>query len=315
MMKVRTAIGAIAILASVLWLLWAAADIPPVRSFLEYGVSPDCSPTGRTMCVDGVEFVEIGPGAFRMGSEYLAEGGDLIGRICASLGLPWGDQPTPSNEMPVHWVEIAHRFWIAKYEITNMQYEAFSPGYVRCDQVREDLQPAVQVSWRDAVDYCARLSGRSGFEVRLPSEAEWEAACRAGSDAEFCYGDDIARLPKYAVGPSVLPGRVGSRLPNEWGLFDVHGNVWEWCADWYDRYEDAPRDGRARIVQGRAVARVVRGGGALNPSTLCGAGARRGVYPKKTTAAIGFRAPRAVSPGVGCRQLWGRKRSGRVRLR
>ena len=80
---------------------WTAADLPPVRYVLRYGFSPRCKPTGERMTIEGVEFIEIGPGIFRMGSDHLAKGGDWIGKLCQRVGLPWGDQPEPSAEMPV----------------------------------------------------------------------------------------------------------------------------------------------------------------------------------------------------------------------
>ncbi|MEN8150011.1 MAG: hypothetical protein ABFS86_09320, partial [Planctomycetota bacterium] len=85
---------------------WTLAGLPPVKYYLRYGLDPYCEPTGNKQTYEGVEFVEIGPGIFRMGSDYLAEAGDWLGRICAPLGLRWGKQPRPSNEMPVHWVEF-----------------------------------------------------------------------------------------------------------------------------------------------------------------------------------------------------------------
>jgi len=98
---------------------WTVAGLPPVRMVWRYGFSYGPEPTDRTLTVEGVEFVEIGPGCFLMGSENEAEGGDLLGRWCARFGLPWGDQPQPSDEMPVHWVEFPRGFFIARTEVTN----------------------------------------------------------------------------------------------------------------------------------------------------------------------------------------------------
>jgi len=98
---------------------WTVAGLPPVRMVWHYGFSYGPEPTGRTLTVEGVEFVEIGPGCFQMGSEKNAEGGDWLGKLCARLGLPWGDHPKPSWEMPVHWVEFPRGLWIARTEVTN----------------------------------------------------------------------------------------------------------------------------------------------------------------------------------------------------
>jgi formylglycine-generating enzyme required for sulfatase activity len=141
------------ILGLVLFLLaggviaWTLAGLPPPRYIFSYGLWPGCEPTGETVTLEGVEFVEIGPGIFRMGSTHLAKGGDWLGRICARLGLPWGERPEPSDEMPVHWVEFPRGFWIARTELTNAQYELFDPRHERSEWSQEDDSPVVFVSW------------------------------------------------------------------------------------------------------------------------------------------------------------------------
>jgi len=109
----------LALLGFILTVVWKIADWPPPGMILRYGLTPGCEPTGETMTIEGVDFVEIGPGCFRMGSTHRAKGGNVLGKVCAVVGLPWGDQPEPSREMPVHWVEFRRGFWIAKYEVTN----------------------------------------------------------------------------------------------------------------------------------------------------------------------------------------------------
>ena len=110
---------------------WTLAGLPPVKYYLRYGLDPYCEPTGDIETLEGVTFVEIGPGIFRMGSKHLEEGGDWLGKICRPFGSPWGKHPEPSNEMPVHWVEFRSGFWIARAEITNAQYERFDPAHER----------------------------------------------------------------------------------------------------------------------------------------------------------------------------------------
>ncbi len=107
------------LLVGVGYVAWTLAGLPPARFILRYGLCPGCEPTGQTFEAEDVTFVEIGPGIFRMGSTFNAEGGDWLGKICAPFGLPWGKKPEPSDEMPVHWVEFRHGFWIATTEITN----------------------------------------------------------------------------------------------------------------------------------------------------------------------------------------------------
>lgn len=244
----------ILILSGISIVAWTVFDLPPVFMVENYGLSYGPEPTGEMIAIGGVEFVEIGPGCFRMGSNTAAEGGDFLGRWCARLGLPWGNQPAPSNEMPVHWVEFPQGFWIAKTEVTNKQYEAFAPGHERGEYSAGDQDPVVDVSWQEAKNYCTWLSEKSGRAVRLLSESEWECACRAGSEGEFCSGDDGTRLSEYAWFGSNSGGKahsVATRLANAWGLYDFHGNVSEWCWDTVHRsYEGAPTDGRPWIDNG-----------------------------------------------------------------
>jgi formylglycine-generating enzyme required for sulfatase activity len=296
--------------------VWTVAGLPPVRMMWSYGLSYGPEPTGRTLTFEGVEFVEIGPGCFLMGSEKDAEDGNLVGQLCARFGLPWGDQPIPSKEMPVHWVEFARGFWIAKYEVTNEQFEDFEPGRDRsCREgpVLEgqvlptppgDLHPAVGVFWVEAKEYCRWLSERSGIEMRLPSEAEWEAACRGGSTGDYCFGSEARLLSKYAwfedncgwpeadVALGTHP--VGTRQPNAWGLHDFHGNAWEWCEDTvHGDYEDAPSDGSAWTSGGLGmngdVWRILRGGAWFHEPDYCRSAHRFGAYSDRPAGNSGFR--------------------------
>jgi len=125
----------------------------------------------------------------------------------------------------------------------------------------------VRVDWPGAQAFCDWLAGRSGRPVRLPSEAEWECACRAGSRSEFCFGDSVEELGAYAWSGQNSNGEaheVGTREPNGFGLYDLHGNAWEWCEDqWHADYADAPSDGAAwTALAGSAspASRVLRGG-------------------------------------------------------
>ena len=244
-------------------IVWTLSGLPPIKYYLRYGLDPYCETTGERETHEGVEFVEVGPGIFRMGSTYLAEGGGWLGRICAPLGLPWGKHPKPSNEMPVHWVEFRKGFWIATTEVTNAQYTLFKLQSQLLLVSKGDDRPIANVSWQEAKDYCAWIAARSGRAIRLPSEAEWECACRAGGDGEFGLGAMAGMFSDhawYAANSGNEVHAVATKRPNQWGLHDLSGNVLEWCEDtWHDSYDGVPTDGSPWVFAA-APYRVVRGG-------------------------------------------------------
>jgi formylglycine-generating enzyme required for sulfatase activity len=137
------------------------------------------------------------------------------------------------------------------------------------DYVQEgDDYPAVYVSWDDAVEFCKKLSAMEGKVYRLPTEAEWEYACRGGTKTAFSFGNDEAELSKYAwwggyfgagnASNEQYAHRVAQKLPNPYGLLDMHGNVWEWCSDWYADYRSTPLTDPRGPSSGSS--RVLRGG-------------------------------------------------------
>ena len=256
--------------------------------------APACAPTGETREVEGIVFVEIGAGTFLMGSNLDGELPDLLGRVCRPLELPWGDPGKLSDEMPVHRVRFAEGFWIAKYEVTNEQYERFDPEHRR--RWPGDRDPVVNVSWDDATRYCAWLAEKTGLPVRLPTEAEWEAACRGGSRSEYCLGDDEGQLGEYAWTSENSGDRaheVGRKRANAWGLHDLHGNVWEWVEDTvHPSYEGAPTNGSAWTaggVPGGSPFRVLRGGSWYFDPVLCRSAYRLGLDPGVRGIFLGFR--------------------------
>jgi formylglycine-generating enzyme required for sulfatase activity len=200
--------------------------------------------------------------------------------------------------MPVRWVEFRRGFWIATTEITNAQYERFRPRNGRSESSKGDDSPVVDISWEDAKAYCAWLAEKSGRPIRLPSEAEWECACRAGSDGEFTFGDDEENLSEFAWYDENSEGRahaVGTKRPNRWGLFDLHGNIWEWCEDtWHTSYDEAPADGSPWTEGGVEVEpgspfRVFRGGGWGFPARYCRSAFRSRFVPALRYWLLGFR--------------------------
>jgi len=150
--------------------------------------------------------------------------------------------------------------------------------------------PVVQVSWNDAKAFCDWLSKKSGKTVVLPTEAQWEYACRAGSKTRFSFGDSdkgIANYAWHAANATGTPHPVGQKKPNAWGLYDMHGNVWEWCADWYG---PSSKEGAAD-PQGPASGdqRVLRGGAWVSNPIACRAAYRVGQAPGFRYYFIGFR--------------------------
>ena len=165
-----------------------------------------------------------------------------------TMGSPESEQDRSSEEGPQTKVTITKGFWMGKYEVTQGNYQEVlgsNPSFFTGDLQR----PVEQASWYDATNYCGRLTERErqagrlppGHAFRLPTEAEWEYACRAGTTTRFFYGDDpdYTSLGQYAWFDDNSGGQthaVGLKQPNPWGLYDIYGNVWEWCADWYGAY-------------------------------------------------------------------------------
>ena len=228
-----------------------------------------------------------------MGSWFACTKGDSLGRICKAFHLPWGMKPKEDGrEVPVRWVEIRQPYWIADCELTNLQYERFDLKHERSEFSKGNDDPVAEVSWEDAQAYCKWLAARSGLPVRLPSEAEWENACRAGSRDEYCFGDDKKKLGDYAWFDANSDDRahaVRTKRANAWGLHDLHGNVLEWCEDlWHDNYQGAPEDATAWTT-GASPRRVFRGGSWCDPAVLCRSANRSRWHPDDRVGNLGFR--------------------------
>jgi formylglycine-generating enzyme required for sulfatase activity len=163
---------------------------------------------GSSTNIADIECVWIPPGSFPMGSTA-------------------GD----ADEQPVHTVQITRGFWMGKYEITQAQYSnvmGVNPATLKGPNYPVDV-----VSWINATNFCGRLSSQSGRRVRLPTEAEWEYACRAGTTTPYSYGSTISCGQVNYSGCSGQMENVGTHAPNAFGLYDMHGNVLEYCSDWY----------------------------------------------------------------------------------
>lgn len=181
------------------------------------------------------------------------------------MGESRNDKFATDTERPRHRVTISHSFALGRTPVTNEEFRAFSPGHGSGEP--EDW-PVVNVDWEDAQDYCGWLSEGTGKPFRLPSEAEWEYACRAGTESCFSTGEDIglndANFLYSEQGEHIGLGSrqgVGLYPPNAYGLCDFHGQVCEWVEDsWHPSYHGAPADGSAWIDGDAAGLRVIRGG-------------------------------------------------------
>jgi formylglycine-generating enzyme required for sulfatase activity len=208
------------------------------------------------------------------------------------MGSPATEEGRYSDEQQ-HRVRITKPYYLGATEVTQTQYEAV---------MRENLsdfkgpqRPVETVSWDDAASFCDRLSALQAEKVagrtyRLPTEAEWEYASRAGSTARYAYGDDAAALGDHAWfvdNSSETTHPVGEKQPNAWGLYDMHGNVWEWCADWYGEYTNSLVDDPTGPATGSE--RVHRGGCWLDPATDCRTAYRGKVRPFIRVSDLGFR--------------------------
>jgi formylglycine-generating enzyme required for sulfatase activity len=180
------------------------------------------------------------------------------------MGETAGDKFADDTERPAHAVKFSHAFGLGRFPVTVGEFQKFQSDHSTRDGQR---LPVIRVSWEEAVAYCDWLSEQTGREYRLPSEAEWEFACRAGSRGPFAWGDEIfptdANYFYDENGARVGAGRrlpVGCFPPNRFGLHDLHGNVCEWVADaWHDGYLGAPADGCA-WTEAEGDRRVIRGG-------------------------------------------------------
>jgi formylglycine-generating enzyme required for sulfatase activity len=215
---------------------------------------------------------------------YRIPGGSF--QMGSSKGLPF------APEGPEHRVDVGD-FWIADSLVTGSQFAAVMGSNPSQFQDAPDL-PVENVNWLQACEFCQRLSGASGLRLRLPSEAEWEYACRAGSTTQFHFGDSIAELDAYAWFENNSRGRtapVRRKKPNAWGLFDIIGNVWEWCQDhWHEEYTGAPFDGSAWMTPaGRYPRHCVRGGAWDMDGFRCRSSYRSYDWEQIGTSRTGFR--------------------------
>ena len=210
------------------------------------------------------------------------------------MGSPDDERRRSPDEGPVHRVRITRRFYLGKYEVTQAQWEAVmgeNPSQFR----GEARRPVEKVSWGDCQKFLSKLNSQfpiPGCKFRLPTEAEWEYACRAGTTTRFYWGDDPRdkEIGDYAWEyreSGREPHPVGQKKPNAWGLYDLSGNVWEWCHDWHGNYGP----GRAADPTGPSSGsgRVLRGGSWSGFARHCRAASRDSAAPRDSRRYVGFR--------------------------
>ncbi len=262
---------------AILWLAGVAAGVVPGGPLQAASM-----PEGRQFVNSlGMKFVRIEPGAFVMGS---AEGGDF-------------------DERPVHRVRISQPFYLAVTEVTNAQYERFDPSHRgvrgKLGFSKADDEAVVFVNWDEATAFCRWLSAREGLPYRLPTEAEWEYACRAGTTTAYHTGPTLdhpgfqKNVGRYEIPPPV-PLAVGRTPPNPWGLYDMHGNVEEWCLDWYGPYEAGEQVDPVGRADGDF--RVTRGGSHSTTLEYLRSANRSGTLPEDKSWLIGFRVALGAMP-------------------
>jgi formylglycine-generating enzyme required for sulfatase activity len=246
---------------------------------------PDDHSPGEEAIFGGMTFVWIPAGTFMMGSSESQQ--DRISNK--------GHLNRRSHEAPKHRVTLTHGFWMGKYEVTQAQWMDVMGTNPSCF-VGDMNRPVEQVSWNDIAQtdgFLDRLNqANPGTTFRLPTEAEWEYACRAGTATRFYWGDDpgYQAIGDYAwfngnSGNTTHP--VGQKMPNAWGLFDMSGNVWEWCQDWYGLYSgSASHDPWKSSVSD---SRIPRGGCWVNHGRYCRSTERYGDHPGNRNYGIGLR--------------------------
>ena len=248
----------------------------------------------------GMKLVEIKPGSFVMGSPGLAS---VAGRFVDEIQ---------------HKVTLTKRFFIGTTDVTRGQFAAFvkDSGYRTEAEIddwaftfdgmsfikvygnswrhpgfdQSDDHPAVDISWNDATAFCNWLSRKEGKHYRLPTEAEWEYACRAGTTTKYNTGDEDEALGAagwYLDNSDQATHPVAQKKPNAWGLYDMHGNAWQWCSDWYDNYPNGDTTDPHGPATGEF--RILRGGSWSYSATYCRASCRDSRPPEGRDGGIGFR--------------------------
>jgi formylglycine-generating enzyme required for sulfatase activity len=263
----------------------------------------------------GLDMVWIPPGTFRMGTPEQ----NFLARWFYDAREKLTNNPNPSHrispndERPVTWVTLTQPFWLGRTEVTQAQWQAVMRNNPS-DPARGGDLPVDHVSWDDAVEFCGKLTVRehaagrlpTGYVYTLPTEAQWEYACRAGTTGD--YAGDLDAMGWYDPNRGGTRSPVGMKQANTWGLADMHGSVWEWCMDWFGDYPGSSVTNPSGPASGSARnARVARGGSRVSNPEHCRSAYRSAMWPGNRFDDLGFRlalapAPQApASPAVSAR--------------
>ncbi|MGD2009870.1 MAG: formylglycine-generating enzyme family protein [Desulfobacterales bacterium] len=224
-----------------------------------------------------MEFVLVPSGSFRMGGDKILEQAE-------------------DHETPRHIVKFSKTFFIGKYEVTQAQWSAIMDN--NPSEFKDDRRPVERVSWNDVQAFIHKLNNiEETNKYRLPTEAEWEYAARADSESSYTFGSDTNILSQYAWYRNNSGGEthpVGQLNPNAWGLYDMHGNVHEWCQDWFDRkyYSQSPSNAPSGPLTG--LAKALRGGDWGSEDWYCRCASRSLSSPDRRSDRLGFRLIRMV---------------------
>jgi len=253
--------------------------------------TPEMRPNFTADLGDGVtlKMIWIPGGTFDMGAEpttYDRAKRTVAGWFGRTVNLPYS-----ANESPVHEVTL-DGFWMGETEVTQEQYEAVMGN--NPSRFKAAKNPVEMVNWTDCQEFVKKINEKHpGMKFRLPTEAEWEYACRAGSTGKWCFGDDETALADFAWFRANSYGKthpVGQKKPNAWGLYDMHGNVFEWCADRYAKYPDGSLTDPTGPESGQF--RLIRGACWVNHPHYCRSAVRYSSPPASRNYYIGFRLSR-----------------------
>ena len=224
-----------------------------------------------------MEFILIPPGSYRMGGDKKLEQAE-------------------DHETPRHLVKFSKVFFMGKYQVTQAQWSAIMDK--NPSEFKDDIRPVERVSWNDLQAFILKLNTKEETnKYRLPTEAEWEYAARAGSESSYTFGSATNILSQHAWYRNNSGGEthpVGQLNPNAWGLYDMHGNVHEWCQDWFDRkyYSQSPSNDPLGPSEG--LAKALRGGDWGSEDWYCRCASRSLSSPDRRSDRLGFRLVRMV---------------------